>query len=450
VRRIVLIALILALSLSVFAIEDDVLSGDCKKLDFEGVLRAAIQNSYELKATAINVERSKARLSSAKRSYIPSLTLRATTEYMKGLDNRGDVAIVGDTIINSTTRFQDSISLILQHRLMDWGILKNKVKIAKYDIEQKEVFEVQTLRDLKIKMLDLYTETLAIYLRYENLKEEKHLYEEIFKMQQRLHEAGLSSKLALSEAEINLNMVKTKIENLKLNFTELLADLSFYVGTNYGDVENISFSALELTSEDVDSLNWEDSPEYIAYQKEIEKKKAELKIMKKEMLPQVSLYSGYSIYGTNKSNFATAISDMAQSNLSVGLTAGMPLLEPIKAAPRVKELELEIQSLEIRQAQKIAEFQKDVNKTKQTLALYKSEAAKNLEFSRKLNEQLADFEKLDSERLISKIDLYMQKIKNNQQNTELEIMEQRAYAAGHKLRFLMEDRSEANQLVNNT
>jgi|GEM_PF-3495704 len=459
-RIFILCALLVFIAFPSFAIEEQVtrknifksaaLENDLRSkmvtysgvIDYDSVLQAAVDNSYDIKTSQVNIEISKQRLSGAKREYIPDLNVRVNTEYNKGLDdNSQGIRTVNGVIINGATRFQDSVSVNLQYTLLDYGIKKQHVNIASFDIIQKETVLVQTLRDLKLQILDLYTRILITYFELENLKTEYTLQKELLSMQERLYRAGLCSKIEVKQTEADLNSVQIKIENTNLGFAELLAELSFYTNTGYStSLENVKpFTQKNPMDLNLDEIDYTKSSEYISYQKEIDKKHSELSILKRQRLPQVAMYSGYSIYGTDKGSFSSSASDMRQSNIAVGLSTNLGVTEQFKQTPKIKELELQINSLQIEQARNVSNFFKEVNRTKQLIGVYEVEKLKNDEFKMVLDTKLKMLERLDNKRLINKTDLIFQQIQNNRQNTEFKIIEQKAVAQSEKLKYLLED-----------
>lgn len=437
----VLLTLSFFIALPAFSIEE-VDKANVARIDYDSILKTAIEHSYDVKTSRVNIEISKQRLSGAKREYIPNLSIGVNSEYNKGLDNNSQgIRTINGAIINGVTRFQDSVSVNLQHSVVDWGIKRKQVNIAHSDILQKETLLVQTFRDLKLEILGLYSQILATHLELENLRAEQGTQKEILSMQGRLYKAGFCTKIELKQTEADLNTIQIRIENTNIILAELLAELSFYTNTNYRTSDSVGVFSKDalLSLNSLNEIDYTKSPEYISYQREIDKKRSELAILKKQRLPQIFAYSGYSIYGTDNDSFSASLSDMRQSNISVGLSTSLGLTEQLKQTPKIKETQLQIQSLEIEQMARTSGFFKEVNKTRQLIEIYKIEKKKNDELKMVLDEKLKMFERLDKNRLINKTDYLVQLIQNNRQNTEFKIIEQKAIAQNIKLKYLLED-----------
>ena len=80
------------------------------------------------------------------------------------------------------------------------------------------------------------------------------------------------------------------------------------------DDENIyeEGNVLHASVEKNDFLNIENSPEFKIYDAEIEKKKRELLITKKQNLPQFSFSTNYYLYGSDQSSFKDSWEDFGQ------------------------------------------------------------------------------------------------------------------------------------------
>ena len=176
-------------------------------LTYDGVLKQAINNSFDLKISNLDIAISKADLKAEKADLFPILSIQANTEYNNGLGNTmNNVGYVGGTVITSQTQFRNMGSLGLQYNLFDFGARGKKILISEKDLAQKEVMYDLQLKDLKLKILSLYTKSLQ-YSEDLKLKSEiLSVYEEIFNAKERLFKAGLNDKtLASSISSAVLN-----------------------------------------------------------------------------------------------------------------------------------------------------------------------------------------------------------------------------------------------------
>jgi outer membrane protein TolC len=167
---------------------------DPRVLSLDEVIRKALDNSYELKIARVDVQISKTDVLTARSDYFPNIQARLNTEYLKDLDNTfRPVTSVGNTIIPSGTRFQNSMGLTLNQKITDFGARGQKVRMAKSEVRAKQAVYDQMLRDLKIKMIELYEDALTNYRSIKANEAILALAQQGYQMKKRLNAAGNTS-----------------------------------------------------------------------------------------------------------------------------------------------------------------------------------------------------------------------------------------------------------------
>ena len=129
-------------------------------LNYKEVMVNAVNNSFDLKMSAVDIDISNAQLKAVRADWYPTLSMQFNTEHNSDLANgRGNYAYAGNTMITPYTQYRNMLYLTLSYNIFDFGIQGKKVDIAKKELEQKKIsYEIQ-LKDLKLKVLDLYTKT---------------------------------------------------------------------------------------------------------------------------------------------------------------------------------------------------------------------------------------------------------------------------------------------------
>ena len=128
------------------------------EVSFKDTLHSAINNSFDLKMSTLDIGISKAQLSATRADWYPTLSLQFNSEYNKDLQNgKGTYAYAGNTMIIPYTQYRDMLYFTVSYNLLDFGIQGKKVNIAKKELLQKEVSYNMQLKELKLKILDLYT-----------------------------------------------------------------------------------------------------------------------------------------------------------------------------------------------------------------------------------------------------------------------------------------------------
>ena len=158
------------------------------ELRYKDTLNTAINNSFDLKMSALDIGISKAQLKAVRADWYPSLSMQFNTEYNKDLMNgRGTFAYAGNTMITPYTQFRDMLYMTLSYNLLDFGIQGKKVHIAKQEITQKEINYNMQLRDLKLRILELYSKVEQHNNAINTKSEILSLYKNMFTNKERMY-----------------------------------------------------------------------------------------------------------------------------------------------------------------------------------------------------------------------------------------------------------------------
>lgn len=377
-------------------------------LTYDGVLKQAINNSFDLKISNLDIAISKADLKAEKADLFPILSIQANTEYNNGLGNTmNNVGYVGGTVITSQTQFRNMGSLGLQYNLFDFGARGKKILISEKDLAQKEVMYDLQLKDLKLKILSLYTKSLQ-YSEDLKLKSEiLSVYEEIFNAKERLFKAGLNDKISIMDEAINLARTQDNIKLAQLELKNCLNDLSTYTLQNY-ETENIEisdFNQMNLLQNDngdtTQNLQLQQfkfdskfSLEAKYYDFELEKKKAELEAYKRQRYPSFKLYSSYLLYGQDPDRYFSSLGDLKQSSFTVGVSATYYLFDGFKNKAYRQKAHLEMEKIKLERDKKLAQLQSDFKKTHFSYETYKEELNLKQKMLTTVNEKLNDINRL--------------------------------------------------------
>jgi len=241
----------------------------------DDLILKAIENSPDLKISSSQLEASKSRTEVASSSYLPTLDLHlsAGENGMSELPNQD--SMVSDTLILG--------SLSVKQIIYDFGKTGNNVDSFKYDSSAYSMSNFQKIsdkkRDVKLAYYNILQAKALINVQKENVKlNEIQLYRS-----QKYFDAGIRTKIDISDAQVELIKSKLCLRNaqydLKLAYAELDKVVGFKELTN-----NYKVYSIELDLENLYStlqeypLNLNDSIEY-SYQNryEIKKYMADLK-----------------------------------------------------------------------------------------------------------------------------------------------------------------------------
>ena len=342
-------------------------------LTYDGTMQEALDRSYELKIANVDVRLSENSVRTALSQYFPTVRGRANSEYLKDLQGNRSLAsslpsaVVGDQILPTGTRFQNSVGVSLNYTLLDFGIRHRRLDIAKIDILSKKAAADQQSRDLQLRVLDTYTNAL---LNYRTLKARESiliLYRQLFDLKKRLYQAGTASKVELAEVAIQQAQTLDDVESVRNDFHKNLNDLSYFTKREYDEhaveVEEIPTVA-EIQAAD---FQRENTPEARIYQMTLEQKQKEIEMLKRQYLPQFALYSNYNLYGTDPDAYDRSVGNVSNRTLSVGVNMNVMLFDGFRNASLVNKAKLELERINLEKAQKLDQVQYRFDSAQQEL-----------------------------------------------------------------------------------
>lgn len=413
-----------------------------EEITYKDTLNAAINNSFDLKMSQLDIGISKAQLKSVRADWYPSLSMQFNTEYNKDLTNgRGSYAYAGNTMITPYTQFRDMLYLTISYNLFDFGVQGKKVHIAKQELAQKEINYNMQLRDLKLKILELYGKIEQHNNAINTKSEILSLYKNMFSNKERMFKAGINDKLSVMDEAVKIAKTQNEIENSKLELKNALEDLTYYTKNNY-NISNLSVQSINMEEHDdknivsisskniIESeinkneynLNFDpyttDEAKY--YDLEIDKKKSELSILKRQLFPSFRFYTGYSLYGQNPHNYYSSIQDISQRSFVVGISSQYVFFDGFKNRANREKTKLEIEKLQVEKEKKLSELENKYQKSYKAYETYNEELNVNRQLLATVKEKLNDIERLNANKLTDQNQLLSAKADLLNQEYELE------------------------------
>lgn len=422
--------IIFAFSLNIKALADNAPKTLPNTLTYRNILNQAINNSFDLKISSLDIDISRAELKYVRADLFPIISTQANTEYNNGLGNANNIGYVGNTVISSYTQYRNMGSVGLQYNLFDFGATRKKVLIAKKDVEQKKVMHDLQLKDLKLKILNLYTKTLQNSEEIKTKKEILKVYEEMFRAKERLFKAGTSDKISVMDEAVKIARTQDDIDNSKLELKKALNDLSAFTLQKYNanKIEVLDFEELNIKSDIVPVSNFEplkakikaekaevfkgdlsfnpvQSLEAKYYDFEIEKKKAKLEMYKRQRLPSFKFYTNYMFYGQNPDRFSESLSNFKQTSLAFGISGQFAVFDGFKNRASKEKATLEIKKLQLEKEKKLTEIMTEYEKSYASYETYSEELTHKKELLCTIKEKLSAVDRMYKNGIIDKNNL---------------------------------------------
>lgn len=334
---------------------------EAASVSFESIIQDAMQQSYELKIATLDIKISKAVVWEKGLDFLPQFNLRLSSEYTKDLrqQNNGLVSI-GDTVINSGTRFQDSVAWDLSYRISDIYAKGESFKYALNDFDQKKYVYQKNRKELSLKLLEIYHKILVCQCQRAYSNEELLLQKELLAMMTRLQKAQLIAATELAETAIETTKLIGDHDGFVFDLKNYLSQLSYYTQKHYSAYED-QFLPLE-NMEHFISANYhiESAPEYKALELETAKKETEINTLFNELRPKLDTYISYNSYGADEKYFYHAIETINKQNFSAGIWVTIPFFDDIKIPFKYRRLRLELEKIQMEKARTKNQIQQEL------------------------------------------------------------------------------------------
>lgn len=437
---------ILLSCLTIFAFSQ--IKTNAETLSFESLVNDAVNNSYDLKIANISKKLSKEEIKNSRADYLPTLKASLNTDYTRDL-TKGTAAVssVGTMYFQNTSQYQTAAALSLSYTLYDFGMRGKKLEIAKKDAIQKDAVYLQKMRDLKLNILDLYSNAYTAYIELKSKQNLFNVYSEMFQIEENLYNSGKINKVEVSNQAMSVAKTLVEINQSKIKIEKALNDLSYYTLQRY-NVNDIDFS--DITQDNIVPVDYvqklqisyddalQNSPEFKQYQMEIEKKKAELSYLKRQNLPQFGINSNYYFYGSDKTNFIKSYSNLGQRNLSLLVYGQMPVFDGFKNKIAQNKAKLEIEQLKLQKEQKLCALRNLYDRSITDSEFYKKELQDNTKVLSLAENTMDMVKRLNDAKLTDKISLLKQKSQLIQDQSQQKLSKANNDIANLKLKIISE------------
>lgn len=328
---------------------------DAATLEFNRLCQEVLAHAYDIKLADKEVEISQQRVSEATAAYYPTLSLRYSNEWFKDLtESSSGLDSVGGTVISSTgSKWKNVATMSLNYTLYDFGTRSRRVDNAKLETEKTRRQKLQREQELSLQLLDLFSTGCRLQTQGALQRQRLELSQERYGVGQRLYAAGTLDRIKVGELAIDVAEASLRAEQLEHQFVDLLWAVTELSGQHY-DPASTYFSSLFPTSAAAITISL--LPEVQALDLAIALKQNEHDMALRRFLPTLNLYSSYTYYGSDPSDWSQAFSDMEETNFFCGVTLDINLFNGFADVAQLRRLKLEKEHLHLQREKKIAEL----------------------------------------------------------------------------------------------
>lgn len=408
-------------------------------MSFERALSDALDESYDLKLSEMDVRLRQNEVRRSKVDYFPKVRAQANLEYLQDLSrDLQPVAVVGNTIIPNTTKWQTALSVGATYNIFDFGVRGQILDAARKNKQAATYAVLQQRRDLKLKLIDAYTEVLVYYQALKAKEKILNLQHELFQMKKRLYLAGKIMRTQAADQAFEVAKSLDQIGSLRHSLAESLKTISLYTHRDYqiDKLEIVPFVNERASLEPIFAV--ECMPEYRMYDLAIEAKKRELSAVRRQRLPQFGLYSNFYMYGFDQRSALKAIQDFRGQTISFGISACLPVFDGFSNAAEVERKKLEIARMEIERNRAIWQLKEQHARLAASVALYASDMQTKEGVIAQGVEKVVMAKRLSDQEMVEKTEYLSQQVRLLEDELELSNTQVRRIASLKKLQALVE------------
>lgn len=404
--------------------------------DFETIKSSSLSNSFKIQHDKIDVKIAKENINLAKTELYPAVGVSSSIERSRKYNEYFSPSYIGEeAIVQSSGKFVTS-SAYINYDLLKLKSTHHSINAARQNHLVADFSQRLREKEIVLQLLETYSFLRILNFKLKNYEKMQTLYEELYLVSKKLYENGVMAKPNFIKSAHDLAEITTTISSTKEEKLTQLALIKKLSGMDIGrDDEFLPLSKSKGVQKDT---LFENSINSMRVKMLIIQKEQELKSTKAKLLPSLSIYGKYDLYGGSQDSYQHAFDDYRRNGYRLGIHFSWNIFGGFRV-----QNELKIKRLELLQAKLAYEEAKDEYESEQLLIKSQIEVEQNKlnsvkDSTKHTGEILELSERLFSEgegdkitQLVSKINLYRTFI------DEHEAKERLSYS--HKKREIMNE-----------
>ena len=255
-------------------------------------------------------------------------------------------------------------------------------------------------------------------------------------MKKRLNAAGTASAVEVAGEAMQVAQSLDALETLRHRYEESLHNLGYYTHEAYAPSET---ALSDLSPEETTGIFPPDiahAPETARFDAQIEAKGHEIQYLKRQNLPQVSLYSYYNLYGFDPDHWRSALQNFSHRTVQFGLNVNAPVFDGFKNKAAIRRAMLEREKLSVQKLKALAELQHRAEGFQQTLNTQAVLLETKAVILNRTQDKLTMDDRLSERQIVDKTKAMQDHIARIRQQLDAEQALIRRMAAAKKLKVL--------------
>ena len=260
-------------------------------MTLENCIRIALGNNPEILSAFEDILANDSRLKQIWSNFFPQFSWQTSWSHIKQLQ-------LSDAF-NYNLEYEYYIlgQVTLQQMLYDFGVTQNQATIQRLGLESSKKTFASVVNDVIYKTKNAYYELLYSYEAEKVAQMNVDNYQTFYNQAKALFTVGLSPKIDVTIAEVNLSQAKMRLISAKNLINTSVANLNNIMGVPYIEKYNIKgelgYTPLNLSFTDAIQKAYDSRPELKRAEIEVEQALQNVKLQKKSYFPQLEFDGHY-------------------------------------------------------------------------------------------------------------------------------------------------------------
>ena len=260
-------------------------------MTLENCIRIALGNNPEILSAFEDILANDSRLKQIWSNFFPQFSWQTSWAHIKQLQ-------LSDAF-NYNLEYEYYIlgQVTLQQMLYDFGVTQNQATIQRLGLESSKKTFASVVNDVIYKTKNAYYELLYSYEAEKVAQMNVDNYQTFYNQAKALFTVGLSPKIDVTIAEVNLSQAKMRLISAKNLINTSVANLNNIMGVPYIEKYNIKgelgYTPLNLSFTDAIQKAYDSRPELKRAEIEVEQSLQNVKLQKKSYFPQLEFDGHY-------------------------------------------------------------------------------------------------------------------------------------------------------------
>lgn len=405
-------------------------------IDFTQLLYHLNKNSKQLEFKKYDIDISKEDLNIVKSENYPSISIGLNIENSKSLEDSLSGTSVGDNNLVTSSLKKSYGYASLNYNLYSFGRYSNKKDIYESQIETSRYEYCLENKDLQLKLLELYNNTLNYQIKTEILNKIIDEKSKIYNLSEKLFSSGNVSKLEVTKSAIEVADLYSQINSNKKELQNLLNQISLLTNYRFQDNEKLEPLTIEKSK---DETTFESTVNAKTIISQIKAKKSEIALHEKEFLPNLNFYSKYDVYGYDKDSYRTSIEEMKEYSYKFGLNLSLNLFDGFKTSSQKQKTILQLKQLQAKYDLEKENFETQIQTINENFKMDKLDLENKSKLKELANNYNQDTTRLKQIGELGKIEMINSDIEMFYKNLDYKLSENKLAYEYTKKSILVED-----------